>query len=157
MRRRGHVRRLLADTASDLLRMPDPGLPAHQAALRKADLAVTGSLAYAAFVASHPTDGAIVAAMRPGGTVAERNAAAARVLDRAYAPACPGARPGGLQPWEVRRAAWLCGRHPKVKALDLVEVDPTQDVADVTVLTTGACLLSFAAGVVKRLEAMPAV
>ncbi len=73
------------------------------------------------------------------------------VLDRAFAPACPGARPGGLQPWEVRRAAWLCGRHPKVKAMDLVEVDPTQDVANVTVMVTAQCLLSFAAGLACRL------
>lgn len=72
------------------------------------------------------------------------------VLDRAFAPACPGARPGGLTPWELRRAAFLCGSHPKVRAIDLVEVDPSQDVADVTVFATGACLLSFAAGVVKR-------
>lgn len=74
------------------------------------------------------------------------------VLDRAFAPACPGARPGGLQPWEVRRAAWLCGRHPKVKVMDLVEVDPTQDVANVTVMSTAACLLSFASGLVSRLQ-----
>lgn len=74
------------------------------------------------------------------------------VLDRAFAPACPGARPGGLTPWELKRAAYLCGLHPKVHAIDLVEVDPTQDVADVTVFATGACLLSFAAGLVKRLQ-----
>ncbi len=75
------------------------------------------------------------------------------VLDRAFAPACPGARPGGLLPWEARRAAWLCGRHPKVKAMDLVEVDPTQDVAQVTVMSAAACLLSFASGLVTRLQA----
>lgn len=74
------------------------------------------------------------------------------VLDRAFAPACPGARPGGLTPWELKRAAYLCGVHPKVHAIDLVEVDPAQDIADVTVFATGACLLSFAAGLVKRLQ-----
>jgi formiminoglutamase len=74
------------------------------------------------------------------------------VLDRAFAPACPGARPGGLTPWELRRAAWLCGAHPKVKVIDLVEVDPTQDVAEVTVMAAGACLLSFASGLVSRLQ-----
>lgn len=74
------------------------------------------------------------------------------VLDRAFAPACPGARPGGLTPWELRQAAFLCGVHPKVRAIDLVEVDPTQDVADVTVLATGLCLLSFAAGIIHRLR-----
>lgn len=73
------------------------------------------------------------------------------VLDRAFAPACPGARPGGLTLWELKRAAFLCGTHPKVRAIDLVEVDPTQDVADVTVLATGACLLSFASGLISRL------
>lgn len=74
------------------------------------------------------------------------------VLDRAFAPACPGSRPGGLTPWELRRAAFLCGMQAKVRAIDLVEVDPTQDVADATVLATGACMLSFAAGVIKRLK-----
>lgn len=74
------------------------------------------------------------------------------VLDRAFAPACPGARPGGVTPYDLQRAAFLCGTHPKVRAIDLVEVDPTQDVADVTVFATGACLLSFAAGLVHRLR-----
>jgi formiminoglutamase len=74
-------------------------------------------------------------------------------LDRIFAPATPGSRPGGLTPWELRRAAWLCGVHPKVCAIDLVEVDPTQDIADATVLATGACLLSFASGVLTRLTA----
>jgi formiminoglutamase len=74
------------------------------------------------------------------------------VLDRACAPACPGARPGGLLPWELCRAAWLCGRHPKVQAMDLVEVDPTQDVAQMTVMSAAACLLSFASGLVTRLQ-----
>ncbi len=75
------------------------------------------------------------------------------VLDRIYAPATPGSRPGGLTPWELRRAAWLCGVHPKVRAIDLVEVDPANDIADTTLLTTGACLLSFASGLVTRLAA----
>lgn len=74
------------------------------------------------------------------------------VLDRAFAPATPGSRPGGLTPWELKRAAWLCGSHPLVRAIDLVEVDPTQDVAEATVLATGACLLSFASGLLHRLQ-----
>ncbi len=74
------------------------------------------------------------------------------VLDRVYAPATPGARPGGLAPYQIRRAAWLCGAHPKVRLLDLVEIDPTRDIADVTVLTAAACLLEFASGVLDRLS-----
>src|SRR5262249_59404583 len=45
------------------------------------------------------------------------------VLDRAYAPASPGSRPGGLTALELRIAARICGNHPKVRAVDLVEVD----------------------------------
>jgi formiminoglutamase len=74
------------------------------------------------------------------------------VLDRAFAPACPGSRPGGLTPWELRRAAFLCGINAKVRAIDLVEVDPTQDVAAATTLATGTCLLSFVAGLINRLK-----
>jgi formiminoglutamase len=72
------------------------------------------------------------------------------VLDRAHAPACPGARPGGLHPAQLRQATRLAGRHRKVRGMDLVEVDPTQDVADVTVLTAASCLLAFAAGLAAR-------
>ncbi|HYH27634.1 MAG TPA: agmatinase family protein [Actinomycetota bacterium] len=72
------------------------------------------------------------------------------VLDRAFAPASPGSRPGGLMPWELHRAAFLAGAHPKVRAIDIVEVDPERDVADVTVMNAARCLLSFAAGLASR-------
>jgi formiminoglutamase len=72
------------------------------------------------------------------------------VLDRAFAPGCPGARPGGLAPWMLRKAARLCGRHDKVRMMDIVEVDPTKDVADVTTLAAASFLLAFAAGVAAR-------
>ncbi|MGH9853185.1 MAG: agmatinase family protein [Blastocatellia bacterium] len=71
-------------------------------------------------------------------------------LDRIFAPATPGSRPGGLTPYELRRVAWLCGAHPLVRAIDLVEVDPTQDIADATVMATASCLLSFASGLLTR-------
>lgn len=77
------------------------------------------------------------------------------VLDRIFAPACPGSRPGGLTPWELKRAAFMCGQNPKVHAIDLVEVDPENDVAETTILTTASCLLSFAAGLVTRLRKNP--
>lgn len=73
------------------------------------------------------------------------------VLDRAFAPGAPGSRPGGLTPWEVQWAAGLCGRHAKVNVIDIVEVDPSLDVADVTVLSAARCVLSFASGVAVRL------
>jgi formiminoglutamase len=72
------------------------------------------------------------------------------VLDRAFAPATPGSRPGGITPAELRTAARVCGSHPKVKVMDLVEVDPTRDVADTTVFATAMCLLAFASGMLAR-------
>jgi formiminoglutamase len=72
------------------------------------------------------------------------------VLDRAYAPATPGSRPGGLTPWEMRTAARLCGESPRVRVIDFVEMDPEQDVAGQTALCAAACLLSFASGVHRR-------
>lgn len=72
------------------------------------------------------------------------------VLDRIYAPAAPGSRPGGLAPAELRSAARLCGAHPKVRVMDLVEIDPTKDIAEATVFAAGLCLLSFASGLLGR-------
>ncbi|MBZ5593540.1 MAG: agmatinase family protein [Acidobacteriia bacterium] len=72
------------------------------------------------------------------------------VLDRAFAPATPGSRPGGLTPAEVRSAARLCGAHPKVRVMDLVEMDPTKDVSEATAFAAGICLLSFASGLLGR-------
>jgi len=72
------------------------------------------------------------------------------VLDRAFAPATPGSRPGGITPAELRTAARLCGANPKVLIADLVEMDPERDVAGVTVYAACMCLLAFASGLLLR-------
>ena len=72
------------------------------------------------------------------------------VLDRAYAPACPGSRPGGLTPRQLARAAFAVGFHPIVRAADLVAVDPTKDDDERTLMAMGLVFLSFAAGVAGR-------
>jgi arginase family enzyme len=72
------------------------------------------------------------------------------VLDRAFAPACPGSRPGGLTPWELQAATHICGEHPKVRAIDIVEVDPERDVAEATVMTVASLVLAFSAGLCRR-------
>jgi formiminoglutamase len=72
------------------------------------------------------------------------------VMDRAFAPATAGARPGGLTPLDIRRAAYLCGAHPKVRVMDLVEIDPTRDSNEITAMAAAACLLSFASGLLER-------
>ena len=72
------------------------------------------------------------------------------VLDRAFAPACPGARPGGLTPGQLAAAVRRCGADPAVVAVDFVEVDPTRDVADMTLEALAVCVLAFASGVAGR-------
>ena len=72
------------------------------------------------------------------------------VLDRAFAPACPGSRPGGMTPRQLTTAARLAGAHPHVVAADFVEVDVTRDVDDVTVMAMATAFLAFASGVASR-------
>ena len=72
------------------------------------------------------------------------------VMDRAFAPGCPGSRPGGLTPNHIRQAARIAGANPKVKVIDLVELDPKLDINDITALAAAACVLEFASGVLDR-------
>jgi arginase family enzyme len=72
------------------------------------------------------------------------------VVDRVFVPGCPGARPGGLLPAELLEAAVEAGRHPAVRAVDIVEVDATADPTGVTVDLAAMCLLSVAAGLAAR-------
>ena len=72
------------------------------------------------------------------------------VVDRAFAPGCPGARPGGLPPGELLAAAREAGRHPLVRAVDIVEVDATRDPSGATVDLAAMCLLSVAEGLAAR-------
>jgi arginase family enzyme len=69
------------------------------------------------------------------------------VLDRAFAPGCPGSRPGGLTPIMVRQAARIAGMNKKVMAMDIVELDPELDINSCTAMACAACLLEFASGV----------
>jgi formimidoylglutamase len=72
------------------------------------------------------------------------------VLDRAFAPACPGARPGGMTPRQLAAAARIAGAHPAVVAADFVEVDVTADVGETTIMAMATTFLSFAAGIASR-------
>lgn len=68
------------------------------------------------------------------------------VLDRTFAPGCPGSRPGGATPRQLFDAAFEAGAHPKVRAVDIVEVDPAADVASITVDAAALTFLNVAAG-----------
>ena len=72
------------------------------------------------------------------------------VCDRAVAPGCPASLPGGLSAREVLTAAYLAGKDPRVKAVDVTEVDATNDPDDRTVRLAALCLLEAAAGLARR-------
>jgi formiminoglutamase len=78
------------------------------------------------------------------------------VLDRAFAPACPASMPGGLAPHHLQEAAHLLGADPRVRGVDLTEVDAAADVAGATVRCMGSVFLAFCSGVVQRRHAIAA-
>jgi formiminoglutamase len=73
------------------------------------------------------------------------------VCDRAVAPACPASLPGGLSAGELLDAAYLAGRDPRVRAVDITEVDAEADAPDGrTVRLAALCVLEAAAGLAGR-------
>jgi len=73
------------------------------------------------------------------------------VCDRSVAPACPASLPGGLSASDALQAAFLAGNDARVRAVDITEVDATNDVADGrTVRLAAMCVLEAAAGLALR-------
>jgi len=58
----------------------------------------------------------------------------------------------GLSAWQLLEGVFACGQHPKVAALDVVEIDPTRDVKDVTARSGCSTILVFLAGLYRRLH-----
>jgi arginase family enzyme len=59
--------------------------------------------------------------------------------------------PEGLSAWQLMEAVFACGLDAKVGAIDLVEIDPSRDVKDLTSRTGCSVLLTFFAGLYRRL------
>jgi formiminoglutamase len=72
------------------------------------------------------------------------------VVDLSFAPGAPAAQPGGLEPADILEAAFICGSHPSVRAMDIVEVDPLRDAGGITVRLAALALLYFLSGVSRR-------
>jgi formiminoglutamase len=76
------------------------------------------------------------------------------VCERAVAPACLDALPGGLSAAELLAAAFIAGRDVNVRSVDIVEVDATADAADFrTVRLAALVVLEVAAGLALRPQA----
>jgi len=73
------------------------------------------------------------------------------VCDRAAVPGCPSAAPGGLSADELRELAFNFGRDPRVRGIDITEIDATTDAADRRTVRLAALLvLEAAAGLASR-------
>ncbi len=72
------------------------------------------------------------------------------VLDQAFAPGVPALVPGGMTSRQLFDIMFVLGSHPKVRALDIVEVDPTQDLRRSTVRVAVYAMLTFLTGVALR-------
>jgi formiminoglutamase len=72
------------------------------------------------------------------------------VIDRGQFPAAPGARPGGIPVQDFFDAARVVGAHPKVRAVDLTEYDPSLEVGDLGSLTAGRWFCELLAGFSAR-------
>lgn len=72
------------------------------------------------------------------------------VIDRSQWPASPGARPGGVSVHDFFEATRVVGAHPKVKAVDLTEYDPSLEVGDLGSLTAGRWFCELLAGFETR-------
>lgn len=74
------------------------------------------------------------------------------VCDRSVAPGCPASIPGGIQAHELRTITRLLATDPRVRGIDLAEVDATADTPDGrTVRLAALCVLEAAAGLAQRL------
>lgn len=71
-------------------------------------------------------------------------------LDNAFAPACPGARPGGISPAELYEVASVIGAHPEVRSVDLVEIDPEPDEGERTSLCAAMTIAHLCAAAAQR-------
>ncbi|NUU06008.1 arginase family protein [Leifsonia sp. C5G2] len=68
------------------------------------------------------------------------------VCDRSVAPGCPASVPGGLAAWELRRFARLAAASPRVRSIDIAEVDATADTPDQRTVRLAALLILESAG-----------
>lgn len=74
------------------------------------------------------------------------------VLTFPYGIGTGASSPEGLMPYELLDAMFWLGQDLRVAAFDLVEIDPTRDVAGMTAKTGATVLLTFLGGLSTRLR-----
>ncbi|WP_042144008.1 formimidoylglutamase [Paucisalibacillus sp. EB02] len=68
------------------------------------------------------------------------------VLDQAYAPGCPAIGPGGMASMTLLQGIHIASQYDSVKAMDIVEIDPTIDFRNMTSRVAAYVLLEFMKG-----------
>lgn len=74
------------------------------------------------------------------------------VIDRAQMPSAPGARAGGISTRDFFSAARTIAAHPKVRCVDLVELDPSVDLNAIGALTAARWVAEILAGYLDRIS-----
>jgi len=73
-------------------------------------------------------------------------------LDISLVPGTCAPTPGSLSAYQALELIWQIGQHPLCRGLDIVEVAPCLDVADVTSMMAAALIMNFLAATKVRLE-----
>ncbi|GIO26780.1 formimidoylglutamase [Ornithinibacillus bavariensis] len=68
------------------------------------------------------------------------------VLDQAFAPGCPAIGPGGMDSTTLLNGIHFAAQHESVKAMDIVEIDPTIDIRNMTSRVASYVLLEYMKG-----------
>ncbi len=74
------------------------------------------------------------------------------VVDQAHAPGCPAIGPGGMDSQSLLEGIAYLGEESYVKGIDIVEIDPTLDVRDMTSRLGAHVILQFLKGKRKSLD-----
>ena len=70
-------------------------------------------------------------------------------MDSAVAPgAC--AKSGGLTSYETLEIVWVVANHPKCQGMDLLEVSPSLDINNITLIVAASLIMQFIGGVKNR-------
>lgn len=72
------------------------------------------------------------------------------VLDMSFGPGAPAATPGGMRTDELFEAVYIAGKCKKVRAMDIVCLDPHKDIGEATVKAGVHVMLSFLTGFAQR-------
>ena len=73
------------------------------------------------------------------------------VCDLSVAPGCPAATPGGISAFELRQAVRILLANPKVRGMDITEIDAARDTEDQRTIRLGALVvLEAVAGYLNR-------